>query len=392
MSKNLEQLRRFMQMDILAGIRIRRWEDELRKNFNSATYHAAHYQMYAGNDAIADAVYRQDVQFMDGIYDDCVGITKLKGTENYKFLKDIEKDDVTSAIQKLDGIAPDKRQDNSFFKFYNRDQRTYFLNAAHLARSPQMIAALGTRGIDFNQPDSEGRLPIFFIARHAQSRWVIPTLCQIFGANANSSGGIPKYIKLPAILADDESDEFVTPELEHDVDHVEKLQSKLDAHLDEPYTPVWDAPLIRAIKYRNRETLLGLNMLPKGKVDWNMRFQWNRMTPLIYAIIRADDIVKCHRQWHDDAAKKGDMADWPKQDYSRWDVANALWMVKFLAAHPQVDTNLYDSTKTDAKGYAYTDAVQRALLEGLLVRKDPEKRQEKQQEKQFTAYPSRRFT
>ncbi len=392
MSRNLDQLRRFMQMDILAGIRIRRWEDELRKNFASVAYNGARFLMYATNESIADAVYRQDTQFMDGIFDDCIGITKLKGTENYKFLKDVEKDDVASVIQKLDAMAPEKRQDNSFFKFYGRDQRTYFLNAAHLARSPQMIAAMGTRGVDFNQPDSEGRLPMFFIARHAKSRWVIPALCQIFGVNANNGGGIPKHIKLPAILADDESDELVTPELERAVESLEGLQGKIDNHIGEPYTPVWDAPLIRAIKYRNRETLLGLDMLPKGKVDWNMRFQWNRMTPLIYAVLRADDIVKCHRQWHDDAAKKGDMADWPKQDYSRWDVANALWMVKFLAAHPQIDPNLRDSTATDAKGYAYTDVVQHALLEGLIARKDPEKTQEKQPEKLFTAYPSRCFT
>ncbi len=388
MSRNLEQLRRFMQMDIIAGIKIRRWENELRRNFDSASYNGARFLMYAGNEAIVDAVYRQDIPFLEGIYDDCVGITKLKGTESYHLLKDVERDDVASVIQRLDEVAPEKRQDNSFFKFYGRDQRTYFLNATHLARSPQMIAALGTRGMDFNQTDSEGRLPMFFIARHAKSRWVIPTLCQIFGASANSSGGIPKHLKLPAILDDDENDDLLTPELEQAADRVEKLQGKIDAHLDEPYTPVWDAPLIRAIKYRNRETLLGLNMLPKGKVDWNMRFQWNRMTPLIYAVIRADDMVKCHRQWHDDASKKGDMADWPRLDYSQWDVANALWMVKFLAAHPQTDTNLCDSTGSDAKGYAYTDVVQRALLEGLMARKNPEK----QQEKQFTAYPSRRFT
>ncbi len=388
MSRNLEQLRRFMMMDTIAGMKIRQWEDELRKNFNSATYNGARFLMYAGNESIMDAVYRQDTQFLEGVHDDCIGITKLKGTENYKFLKDVEKDDVASVIQKLDAIPPQKRQDNNFFKFYDRNQRTYFLNAAHLARSPQMIAALGTRGVDFNQPDSEGRLPLFFIARHAKSRWVIPALCQIFEASARTSGDMPKHIKLPAILADDESDEFVTLELEHAVESVENLQDKINADLDQPYTPVWDAPLIRAIKYRNRETLLGLNMLPKGKVDWNMRFQWNRMTPLIYAVMRADDIVKCHRQWHDDAAKKGDMADWPKLDYRRWDVANALWMVKFLAAHPQVDTNLMDSTGSDAKGYAYTDVVQRALREGLLARKAPEK----PQEKLCTAYPSQRFT
>lgn len=388
MSRNLEQLRRFMQMDILAGIRIRRWESELRNNFNSASYNGARFLMYAGNESIADAVYRKDTQFLEGVYDDCIGITKLKGTESYKFLKDVEKDDVASVIQKLDAMTPEKRQDNNFFKFYGRDQRVYFLNAAHLARSPQMIAALGTRGIDFSQPDSEGRLPAFFIARHAKSRWAIPALCQIFEASARTSGVIPKHIKVPDILADDENDELLSPALELAADRVEKLQGRLDAHFDQPYTPVWDAPLIRAIKYRNRETLLGLNMLPKGKVDWNMRFQCNQMTPLIYAVLRADDIVKCHRQWHDDAAKKGDMADWPRRDYSRWDVGNALWMVKFLASHPQTDTSLTDSAGTDAKGYAYTDVVRQALQEGLLARRGPEK----QQEKLFTPHPSRRFT
>lgn len=370
MSGNLEQLRRFLRMDLLAGIRIQRWESELRKNFASVSRSGGRFLMYAGNEAVTDAVYRQDTIFLEGLYDDCIGITKLKNMDSYKLLKDVEKDDVASVIKKLDALPPEKRQDNSFFKFYGRDRRAYFLNVAHLARSPQMIAALGTRGIDFSQPDSEGRLPIFFIARHAKSRWSIPALCQIFEASARNSGALPKHIKLPDILADDESDDLLTPQQEREVLRAEKLQGKIDAHCDQPYTPVWDAPLIRAIKHRNRETLLGLDMLPKGKVDWNMRFQWNGMTPLIYAVLRADDIVKCHRQWHEDAAKKGDMADWPKVDYTPHEVANALWMVKFLAKHPQIDASLTDSTGTDAKGYAYTDAVRRALFEGLGNRKN----------------------
>ncbi len=380
MSSNLEQLRRFMQMEYLAGLRIQRWEKELKKNFDSVAYNGARFLMYASNESITDAVYRQDATFLEGIYDDCIGITKLKGTDAYKFLKNVEKDDTPAVIERLDAIAPEKRQDNSFFKFYGRDQRTYFLNAAHLARSPQMIAALGSRHIDFNQPDSEGRLPIFFIARHARSRWTIPALCQMFGASAQNSGTIPKHIKLPDILADDENDELPPP-LEQQANQLEKLQGKLNAHLDQAYVPVWDAPLIRAIKHRNRETLLGLNMLPKGQVDWNMRFQWNGMTPLIYAVIRADDIVKCHRQWHDDAMKKGDMADWPKLDYTAWDIANALWMVKFLAAHPQIDPTLNDDTGASAQGYAYTQPVQRALSDGLKARN-----------KLYLPSPSQRFT
>lgn len=384
MSRNIDQLRRFMQMDLIAGIRIQRWERELKRNFASVTQDHGRYLMYAGNDVISDAVYRQDTTFLEGIYDDCIGITKLKTTDQYKFLKAVEADEIEQVIDQLDSQPALKSPDNSFFKFRNRNDRVYFLNAAHLARSPQMISALATRRFDFTNTDNEGRLPIFFIARHATSRWAIPALCQIFNINANDSGRIPEQRALPAILADDEPEAPLSAKLARNLDAAEAFKDKVADFIDGSYAPAWDPPLVRAIKHRNRETLLGLDLLPRGKVDWNIRFQCTRMTPLIYAVLRADDIVKSHRQWHDDAGKIGDMADWPKLDYSRYEVAKALWMVKFLAAHPQVDPALRDSTGMDAAGYAYTDSVQKALQEGLQARKTPEKLP--------VSLPKRRFT
>lgn len=384
MSKNLDQLRRFMQMDLIAGIRIQRWENELRKNFSSVTQKRGRFLMYAASDMIADAVYRTDTTFLEGIYDDCIGITQLKSTPSYKFMKEVEADNVDHVIDALDANPALKNQDNKFFKFRGRDERTYFLNPAHLARSPQMVSALASRRFDFNAEDSDGRLPIFFIARHAQSRWTIPALCQIFNVNANDSGVVPGPVIVPAILADDEPATPLHNTLTQALDEVEHHQHKIEGLHDETYTPVWDAPLIRAIKYRNRETMLGLNMLPPHKVDWNIRFQVNRMTPLIYAVLCADEAVKSHRQWHDDARTIGDMADWPKQDYSRYEVAKALWMVKFLASHPAVDPHLPDNTGMNAAGYAYTDSVNNALRTGMNERKfNP---------KLFPVTATRRFT
>lgn len=385
MSKNLDQLRRFMQMELIAGIRIQRWENELRKNFASVAQKRGRYLIYAGNEAITDAVYERDTMFLEGIYDDCIGITKLKSTDQYKFLKAVEQDRVTEVIDKLDTTPAIKQQDNSFFKFYGRDDRVYFLNPAHLARSPQMVSTLATRHFDFNAPDSDGRLPLFFIARHAQSRWTIPALCQIFNVNANNSGKIPAHIPLPAILVDDEPETPLSNNLARQLDKVEKSDSKIIAHIsDDPIPPVWDPPLIRAIKYRNRETLLGMDILPPHTVNWNIRFQYNRMTPLIYAVLQADEAVKSHRQWHDDAKTISNMAEWPRQDFSRYEVSKALWMVKFLAAHKHVDPALTDNTGMDAAGYAYTDSVKKALNEGLKARKN--------HEKLFTSLPKRRFT
>lgn len=363
-----EQYRRSLRMDILAGLRIQQWQNQLKENFASVSKYKGRSLIYAGEEAVSDAVYRKDVMFLDGLYDDCVGIMKLKRQDSYRFLKEVEAGNTEEAVKQLTGADASRLKDNNFFKFSLRDDRSYFLSPAHVANTPKMIATLGTLGADLSAPDSEGRLPLFFIARHAKSRWAIPTICKIFNASANDSGNLPKYIPIPAILQGDEEDAELHSSLKDQLNDLQLTERKTNQYIDDPAPAIWDPPLIRAIKYRNRESLLGFNLLPSGAVDWNKRFQWNHMTPLIYAVLRADEILTAYQHWHDECDKKSDWMDLPRPEFLRRDAVQALWIVKFLAAHPQVDPKLIDSTGSDAKGYAYTDLVKKALERGLNAR------------------------
>lgn len=369
MAKSYEEYRRILRMDILAGIRIREWQKACAsQSFSAAAGHKHRILSYVGEEAIVDAVYRKDAMFLDGIHDDCVGVMKLKRQDSFLFLKQIESGDLEHVVKQLAGPQADRFKDNNFFKFRLRDSRSYFLTPAHVVRTPQMIAKLGALDIDFNATDSEGRLPLFFIARYATSRWVIPTLCKLYDVNPNKSGDLPKYVPTPELLKGDEPEPQLGRDLEGRADKLERTQNKIGHFNAQPARAIWDPPLVRAIKYRNRESLLGFDLLPPGQVDWNQRFQANHMTPLIYAVLRADEIVTAYQHWNDESSKKSDWMNDPLPEFLKQDVVRALWIVKFLAAHPRVDPTLTDSTGMNAKGYAYTNPVIDALQRGLNAR------------------------
>ena len=363
-----DQFRRSLRIDLIVGLRIKQWERKLEENFKSAAKHNGRMLIYAGEEAVMDAVYRKDIMFLDGLFDDCVGISKLKRTDSYRFLKQVEAGNTAEAVTQLIGSNVERLKDTNFFKFSLRDDRSYFVTPAHVANTPKMVATLGSLGVDFNEPDSEGRLPLFFIARYAKSRWVIPTLCKIFNASANESGQLPKYIPMPALLQDEEDEADVPSSLHAQIEELQSFGKKAEHYADKPAPTIWDPPLVRAIKYRNRESLLGFDLLPSGAVDWNKRFQWNHMTPLIYAVLRADQIVTSYQKWHEECTQHDNWLDAPRPEYLRRDAVQALWIVKFLAAHSQVDPKIRDSTGSDAEGYAYTDPVKKALQKGLNAR------------------------
>ena len=366
MSSN-EQRFRHALLEFVAGQKIRAWEQTQHGTPPKVTGALRRAFMYADTESITDAVYRQDSMYLDGIYDDCIGIMRLKRQDSYVFLKDIEDDKVSTVVEKLVANRSTLLGGNHFFKFKLRSDRTYFLNPGHVAQTPKMIAALGSFNIDFKEPDSEGRLPFFFIARYAKNRWAVPLLCNVFNASANDSGSLPENFPLPAILHDEEA-VVLSSALEKKLERAEQSANRIMQDIDQPVQTVWDPPIARAIKYRNRETLLGLNLLPENQVDWNIPFQWNRMSPLIYAVLLADEIVHSRLEWDKEAAEIKDINLIPTQKYSRWEAAKALWIVKFLAGHPQVNPHFKDLTGQDAKGYAYTNSVRNALQQGLRVR------------------------
>lgn len=387
MSNLPDHLRRHIMMELLVGEKIRRYNEsqyDLQRNFSKVSRYRGRTFIYADNDTINDAVYHQDIAFLDTVDDSCIGIIRLRETPTYQLLKDIEKDDLEGLPEKLKNVSKTFMTDLSFFKFNDRRNRVYFITPAHIASNLQTIMALAALKADFKAPDSEGRLPIFFISRHARNRWVIPALCQTFNVNANDSGNLPKDRDIPEYPNDGDLPDMAEMATEEKRQRARIMERALKEEIDQPPPPIWDPPIIRAIKYRNLHTLRGLAMLPAGKVDWNIRFQWNHMTPLIYAIMKADEAVHSYNDWKEAVRNKLDDNQIIPLEIRAWEASKSVWAVRFLAAQCGADPALKDSTGMDAEGYAHTDPVRAALKEGLKARKALKE--------VFTTYPSLRFT
>ena len=392
-----DDIHRNLRMEILVGIRLQQDLRRLDSLFKNTKPYRGRTLVNAGQAAIDDAVYNMDVHFLDGIHDDCIGIGKLKQKPSYKLLQAIEADDSEAVSKNLreSGSAAIKNQ--NFFKFKDRNYRSYFLTLAHAARSPQMITTLHTYGADFKGVDSEGRLPAFFIARYAKSHLIFPLLCQVFNINANDSGKvnandhsplpehISKYLPSQNIYSYDTPHvTALSGSLKKKMKQTNHTGEVLHADLDQILPAVFDPPIIRALKYYNLHALRGLTMLPPAKIDLNIRHSVTHMTPLIYAVIKADEAIQAYSDWYQEVQASADRNKIIPIKVRKWEAAKAVWAVKFLASLPGVDPNIMDTTNATAQSYAYSKPVKYALEQGLAARQATLKL--------FKSYPSTRFT
>ena len=390
MGKTLNEIHVFLLKERMIEFRIRQYQRQIGVDF-TATFEKFTRKgfSYAPEHVIADAVEKKDITFLDRIDNACIGIQKLRGNWPYKFLQDIENGDMDAAMIKLENIKGSPLTDQHFFKFKERDYRAFFVTAAHVVSTPQALLTLGHLKADFNAPDSQGRLPLFFISRYATNRWMLPTLSALFNVNANDSGKLPDFAQENMVdqiddKYDPEIDQPLHPALLKKFKQTQHSGDAVEADLDQPMLPIYDPPLIRALKYRNLHALRGLSMLPPGKIDLNIRFQYNRMTPLIYAVMKADEAVHAYDEWHKEVQAE---KDWDKiipMKIRKWDASKALWAVSFLASLPGVDPDIMDTTRATAQDYAHSKPVNDALLEGLAARQAVIKL--------FKTHPSTRFT
>ncbi len=172
---------------------------------------------------------------------------------------------------------------------------------------------LGTKNkVDFRIPDSEGHLPLYFIARYALDKDVIPYLCRQFNINARDSGR-PCGIGLSP----------------------------------------FDAPLFRAIKYSNIHALQGLASpyLHGGALDLDKTNEL-KLTPLIYAVLLAEEGVQ--------QLQNGEI--------SQTALNRKLWVVRFLASKPEINPAKIDPDGWSADDFARNPKVREALHQGFTNR------------------------
>jgi hypothetical protein len=253
-----------------------------------------------------EAAKREDALFLSSVDPGNPGIKILRGSPRFQFLQAVFDEKLDKYFTtKIQNHMQHSLNERSYWIFPDRPQRAYFVSPAHVCRTHLMAVALA-KHVDFRQPDAEGHLPLYFLARYAKDRLVIPSLAAQFNMNANDSGRNP--------------------------------------HTHQAY----DAPLIRAIKYGNAYAVHGLEHLSPKRIDLNRRGALG-LTPLMAAVLHAEDATTRQQ-----AGKASAM-----------EVAKRLWIVRFLAAAMHTDPSLTDPTGSKAADYAMSPRTREALKAGI---------------------------
>lgn len=285
--------------------RLKREQAEARCLLNRIT--KAEQDMPAA--VIMEAARREDTFFLSAQDTGLKGIKMLRGHPRHGLLSAVFNDDIRSFYEISYEKTAGKINERSFWTFPDRPKRGYFVTPAHVCRNFDTAVNLYQNGADFRLPDSEGHLPLYFLSRYAQDPLVIPYLAQTYFLNCNDSG------------------------------HRQNAEF--------PCKPaLYDAPIFRAIKYGNRNAVKGLQILPRHQLDMNLHSMPGKVTPLIYAVMMAEQQIE-----------------------KRTGIFNRLAIVKQLAASPSVDPYKKDATGWDATDYAVSPLVSKILKQGIESRK-----------------------
>jgi hypothetical protein len=254
------------------------------------------------------AAKQEDARFLSGVDAQNTGIKILRGNPRFQFLQAVFDEKLDRFfVTKIQNHLQDNLNDRWYWTFPDRPGRAYFVSPAHVCRTHLMAVALWkNNGVDFKRPDSEGHLPLYFLARYAKDKYVIPALTAHFNLNANDSGR-----------------NILTREK-------------------------FEAPLIRAIKYANTYAVHSLEQLSPHNADLNRRADLG-LTPLMLAVLYAEEALNTYAR-----------GETPGHD-----VKKRLWIVRFLAASLSTDHDLTDPTGFKAADYAVSPRTQAALAAGI---------------------------
>ncbi|MBU0800719.1 MAG: hypothetical protein KKA05_06910 [Alphaproteobacteria bacterium] len=246
------------------------------------------------------------------------GLKILRANPLYQVLDAVWNDDLGKFFSTM-ALAQLKQLNRRWYWHFPNDMKDVsFVTPAHLVRTHLLAVAVAKHGGDFSAPDSEGRTPLYYIARHGRDSWLVPLLVS-----------------------------------RHNVDPYDSGRCSHDHSLEDAKGEKYEEPLLRAIRYANMHIIDGfLNLAPQSVDMSRPRGTWLQ-TPLMLAVQEA----------HDAAMK------YPGHGPGRAELQRRLWIVRELAAEPHIDVTLKDIAGNTARDYALLPAVANAYDAGLAERK-----------------------
>jgi hypothetical protein len=274
--------------------------------------------------AVRAAAERELSAYFNGIVDPAnPGLQKLRDDPRWKLLDAVFRDDLGKymAEMAMQNFPPLNRR--WYWHFPNEPKDVSFLTPAHAVRTHLMAVAISRHKADFKAPDSEGRLPLYYIARYCTDPWIIPFLASAQKVDLRDSGRA--------------SNDF-------------NMQTRTGQRYEEP--------VLRAIRYANAAAVEGfIRAVPYG-LDLNASRAPLGQTPLMLAVQMADDAAFA----------------FGGHGRGRLDLQNRLNIIRELVGETSVNLDIKDAAGNTARDYISEPAVLGAWDAGLIERGKNERR------------------
>ena len=274
--------------------------------------------------AVRAAAERELSAYFNGIVDPAnPGLQKLRDDPRWKLLDAVYRDDLGKymAEMALNNFPALNRR--WYWHFPNEPKDVSFLTPAHTVRTHLMAVAIARHKADFNAPDSEGRLPLYYIARHCVDPWIIPFLASAQKVDLRDSGRA--------------SNDF-------------NMQTRKGERYEEP--------VLRAIRHANPWAVEGfIRAVPYG-LDLNLSRAPLGQTPLMLAVQMANEAA----------------SDFGGHGRGRLELQHRLTIVRELVGETTVNLDIRDPAGNTARDYALEPAVLGAWDAGLIERGKNERR------------------
>jgi len=274
--------------------------------------------------AVRAAAERELSAYFNGIVNPAnPGLQKLRDDPRYRITDAVFRDDLGKYMAEMAMQNFPSLNQRWYWHFPNEPKDVSFLTPAHAVRTHLMAVAIARHKADFNAPDSEGRLPLYYIARHCVDPWIIPFLVSAHKVDLRDSGRA--------------SNDF-------------NMQTRKGERYEEP--------VLRAIRYANPAAIEGfIRAVPYG-LDLNASRAPLGQTPLMLAVQMADEAA----------------FSFSGHGRGRMELQHRLNIVRELVSETSVNLDTKDAAGNTAFDYAHETAVLGAWDAGLIDRGKNERR------------------
>lgn len=242
------------------------------------------------------------------------GVKKLRDDPRYKIANAVWNDDLGKymAEMAMNNNPPLNRR--WYWHFPQQPKNVAFLTPAHVVRTHLMAVAITRHRADFRAPDSEGCLPIYYIARYCTDPWLIPYLASAQKVDLRDSG---------------------------------RASNENNAHTGRGER--YEEPILRAIRYANVYAVEGFIRSVHYGLDLNQSRLPHGQTPLMIAVQMANECAE----------------NYSGHGQGRQELLNRLNIVRDLVGETSVNLEIRDAAGNRAIDYATEKAVLGSWEAGL---------------------------